>query len=135
MAKDLLLATLDDSVMQNYNNDLNAVITQLNHYIPQYYKFINDIIAVQFQYNVIIVEEMGNLSVDVPANMPEVLEQEVVKKVRILDSLCAQRSIDIESELTKGKSIENLMKQANPNYTSQIAGQIAEYARLRGAFK
>lgn len=114
---------------------MDAVIANLNHFIPQYSNFIDGIIAVQTKYNVIIVDQLGNLSVDVPENMTEATQEEVVKKVRILDNLCSQRSMDIETELDKGRSIENQIKQLKPDYTSKISGQIAEFARLRGAFK
>ena len=114
---------------------MDAVIANLNHFIPQYSNFIDSIIAVQTKYNVIIVDQLGNLSVDVPENMTEATQEEVVKKVRILDNLCSQRSMEIETELDKGRSIENQIKQLKPDYTSKISGQIAEFARLRGAFK
>jgi len=135
MARDFLLENYNNDTMQVYLSDLNTVIANLNHYIPQFSKFISDIHAVQVNYNVTLVDQLGNLSVDVPVNMSEAMEEEVVKKVRVLDSLCSQRSMDIETELAKGRSIENLIKLQNPNYTSNIAGQVAEFARLRGAFK
>jgi hypothetical protein len=135
MTSEFLLSNSNNDLMQIYTNDLNTVIANLNHYIPQFGKFINDILAVQVKYNVTIVEQLGNLSVDVPQDMSQSIQEEVVKKVRVLDSLCLQRSMDIEVEFTKGRSIENLIKLQNPSYKSQISGQIAEFARLKGAFK
>ena len=135
MTSEFLLAHSNPDHMQAYTTDLNTVISNLNHYIPQLSKFINDILQVQVKYNVIIVDQLGSLNIDVPADMTDVVQSEVVKKVRILDSLYTQRCIDIETELTKGRSIENLIKLQNPDYTSKISGQIAEFARLRGAFK
>lgn len=125
----------DQNMLYVYNCDLDVVITNLNHYIPQFSRFISDILEVQSKYNVTIVDQLGNLSLDVPENMSEAMQEEVVKKVRVLDSICLQRSMDIDAELEKGKAIENLIKQKNPNYSSKISGQIAEFARLRGAFK
>ena len=130
-----LRESFNSGLMQIYTAELDKVITNSDHYIAQFSKFINDIGAVQVKYNVIVVEEYGSLSVDVPQNMSETIEKEIVKKVRILDSLCTQRCIDIESELSKGRTIENYIKLIQPRYTSKISGQIAEFSRLRGAFK
>ena len=135
MTSEFLLSNSNSDLMQIYTSDLNTVIANLNHYIPQFSKFINDILAVQVKYNVTIMDILGNLSVDVPLNMSQATEEEVVKKIRVLDSLCLQRSMDIEAELAKGRSIENLIKLQNSSYKSQISGQIAEFARLKGAFK
>jgi len=131
---EFILSNSNDT-MQIYTSDLFTVISNLNHYIPQFGKFIGDILEIQVKYNVTIVDQLGNLSVDVPQNMSQSIVEEVVKKIRVLDSLCIQRSIDIEAEFTKGRSIENLIKLQNSNYKSQISGQIAEFARLNGAFK
>ena len=92
--------------------------------------------ALQDQYNVFVIQDAcGNLELDAPANMPDDLHSELVKKVGVLDRLCLTRIDDINLELDKAKGIENRIKTINPTYTSSISGQIAEFARLRGAFR
>jgi hypothetical protein len=115
--------------------ELDGLITTLNYTITQLSGFVSQFNDIQMAHAVkVITDPMGNMFLDVPASMPESLEKTLTTKLGIIDRLCNTHGQSISDLLHKGNLLEQQLKLENPNYTTKLSSQIAEFARLKGAF-
>jgi len=115
--------------------ELDALIASLDHLIPQLNDFVHQINNLQIQHDVKLVSNLaGDLQLDVPINMSQSVEKFLETKLGILDRLRNTHGQSISELLDKGRFLEQQLKLENPRYTTRLSGQIAEFARLNGAF-
>lgn len=115
--------------------DISNIITDLNLLLPQLASFINQFNMVVNQSSInVITDMMGNMSIDVPRDMPDSVADDISKKINIIDRLITTRGQEINDLLQKGLSLENNLKAENPQYVSQLTDKIAEFKRLNASY-
>ena len=118
------------------NLDLFNVITELNTLLPQLADFINQFHNIVNQSGINVVTDiMGNMSIDVPKDMPDSVANNISKRIGIIDRLITTRGQEVNDLLLRGLSLENKIKLENPNYLSQLSEKIAEFKRLNDSFR
>ena len=118
------------------NLDLFNVITELNTLLPQLADFINQFHNLVNQSGINVVTDiMGNMSIDVPKDMPDSVANNISKRIGIIDRLITTRGQEVNDLLLRGLSLENKIKMENPNYISQLSEKIAEFKRLNDSFR
>ena len=118
------------------NLDLFNVITELNTLLPQLADFINQFHNLVNQSGINVVTDiMGNMSIEVPKDMPDSVANNISKRIGIIDRLITTRGQEVNDLLLRGLSLENKIKLENPNYLSQLSDKIAEFKRLNDSFR
>ena len=93
------------------NLDLFNVITELNTLLPQLADFINQFHNLVNQSGINVVTDiMGNMSIDVPKDMPDSVATNISKRIGIIDRLITTRGQEINELLQRGLSVENKIK-------------------------
>ena len=116
--------------------ELTEITIKISELLPQLSDFIDQFNHVVSATNInIITDSYGNMSMDVPNTMTPAEEEEVGKRICIIDRLITTRGQEINDLLQKGLSIENQLKAQNPNFTSQILDKANEFKRLNQAYK
>ena len=82
-----------------------------------------------------VTDIMGNMSIDVPKDMPDSVADNISKRIGIIDRLITTRGQQINELLQNGLTIENRVKMENPKYISQLSDKIAEFKKLNDSFK
>jgi len=116
--------------------DLTEVIISINELMPQLSDFIlqfNNIVR-DNSINV-ITETNGNMSLDVPINMPDNQAEQLSKRIGLIDRLITTRGQEIDSLLQKGLEIEKKLKEQDSEFTSQILKKVNEFKRLNNSYK
>ena len=122
--------------LQSCSDNLTDIVSSLNHMLPQLVGFIgqfNDVIR-EFNVNVII-DSFDNLSVDVPADMPEKQAKYVTVRLGIIDTLISSHKSSINDLFQKGLDIENKLKLSDSNYSSVLTEKISEFKSLNRSYK
>ena len=118
------------------NLDLFNIITELNTLLPQLADFIHQFHNLVNQSGINVVTDiMGNMSIDVPKDMPDSVVNNISKRIGIIDRLVTTRGQEINELLQRGLSVENKIKLENPQYLSQLSDIIAEFKRLNNSFR
>jgi hypothetical protein len=118
------------------NLDLFNVITELNTLLPQLADFINQFHNLVNQSGINVVTDIvGNMSIEVPKDMPDSIANNISKRIGIIDRLITTRGQEVNDLLLRGLSLENNIKMENPNYLSQLSEKIAEFKRLNDSFR
>ena len=118
------------------NLDLLNIISDLNTLLPQLGEFINQFNNLVNQSGINVVTDiMGNMSIDVPKDMPDSVADNISKRIGIIDRLITTRGQQINELLQNGLTIENRVKMENPKYISQLSDKIAEFKKLNDSFK
>jgi len=116
--------------------DLLNIISDLNTLLPQLGEFINQFNNLVNQSGINVVTDiMGNMSIDVPKDMPDSVADNISKRIGIIDRLITTRGQQINELLQNGLTIENRVKMENPKYISQLSDKIAEFKKLNDSFK
>lgn len=116
--------------------DLTSIISDLNTMLPQLGDFIGQFNNLVSQSNInVITDSSGNMSIDVPINMPEPEAENIKKKIGILDRLINTQGQSINDLLNKGIDLEKNLKQNDPNYTSQLTSKINQLRQLNSSYK
>ncbi len=116
--------------------DIGNIVNEVNSILPQFADFIgqfNNLIS-QTGINV-ITDSAGNMSIDVPNNMPESEANKLSTRIGIIDRLITNHDTTLNDLFKKGLNLENKLKTDNPNYVSQLSEQISEYKRLNASYK
>jgi hypothetical protein len=104
--------------------------------LPQLADFIAQFNNVLQQFNVNVVSDsVGNMSVDVPADMSDDLSDHVSKKLGIIDKLINTHGSSINDLFQKGFKIESNLKKADPNYSSVLTDKVSEFKLLNASYK
>ena len=116
--------------------ELFNIISELNTLLPQLADFINQfhIIVNQSGINV-VTDVLGNMSIDVPKDMPDSVADNIGKRIGIIDRLITTRGQQINELLQNGLTIENRVKMENTKYISQLSDKIAEFKKLNDSFR
>ena len=118
------------------NMDISQIVTEINSLLPQLNDFINQFNNLVTQSGInVITDSAGNMSIDVPKNMPDSVATNISTRVGIIDRLINTRGQEINDLFQKGIQIENNIKIENPNYTSQLTNKILEFKRLNSIYK
>jgi hypothetical protein len=103
--------------------------------LPQLVNFIEQFNDVVKEYHVnVITDSAGNMSVDVPVNMPPKQVNYVSMRLGIIDTLINSHGSSINDLFQKGLSIENKLKLSDPNYSSLLTEKIAEFKALNASY-
>lgn len=113
----------------NVISELNSLLPQLNDFVYQFNNVIN-----QTGVNV-ITDTTGNMSIEVPKDMPDSEVNSVSNRIGVIDRLITTRGQEVNDLIQKGLNIENKLKSENPNYVSQLSEKIAEFKKLNESFK
>ena len=112
------------------------IVTEINSLLPQLANFINQFHTTVSQSAVnVLTDSVGNLSIDVPKDMPDDVANKISTRIGIIDRLITTRGQEINELLQKGINIENNLKIENPNYESQLTDKIKEFRRLNYLYK
>ena len=118
------------------NIDITNIVSELNVLLPQLSDFINQFNSEVNQNGInVITDSTGNMSIDVPSNMPNVEAERISTRIGVIDRLITTRGQEINDLLQKGLSIENKLKIENPDYVSQLSDKITEFKRLNNLYK
>nr|YP_009672786.1 hypothetical protein [Zelopaecilomyces penicillatus]QDE53010.1 hypothetical protein [Zelopaecilomyces penicillatus] len=116
--------------------ELTEITTKLDELLPQFSNFIEQFNHLIISTNVNVISDVnGDLSLDVPASMPDSEAEKISKKVGILDRLIGTRSQEIDKLVQKGLIMESKLKEENPNFTSQILDKVNEFKKLNSSYK
>jgi len=117
-------------------NDLNYIITNLGHMLPQLSGFIDQFHNVVNQSNIsVTTDSLGNMSMEVPANMTDIDANNIRKKIEIIDRLINSQGSKINDIFKKGLELEEQIKVTNPSYSSQLTDKISYFKALNASYK
>ena len=115
---------------------ISEIVTQIDVILPQLANFINQFNTTVIQSNItVITDTVGNMSIEVPQNIPEEVGNKLSTRVGIIDRLITTKSQDLSDLLQKGAVLENKMKLADSQYVSQLTDRMQEYKRLISSYK
>lgn len=116
--------------------DINNIVNEVNSILPQLADFIGQFNNLITQTGInVITDSVGNMSIDVPNNMPETEANKLSTRIGIIDRLITNHDTTLNDLFKKGLSLENKLKTDNPNYVSQLSEQISEYKKLNASYK
>ena len=121
-----------------YNStiDISQIIIEINTLLPQLSDFINQFHNLVSQSNInVITDSAGNLSIDVPSDMPDKEATKISTRLGIIDRLITTRGQELNDLFQKGLETEKHIKIENPNYTSQLIQKIEEFKKLNDSYK
>ena len=118
------------------NMDISQIVSDISSLLPQLSNFINqfDNLVNESGINV-ITDSFGNMTLDVPHNMPDSVANNLSNRIGVIDRLITTRGNEINDLLQKGLDVESNLRAQNSNYTSQLTEKIAEFRRLNASYK
>lgn len=115
--------------------ELIDVVKNIDELLPQLAGFIARFNQDLIQNNLsVIYDSSGNMSIDVRITMPSWKVQICQTSMRVIDNLILTRSNDIELLIYKGWSLEDTLKNEDPNFTSQILKRADELRVLKRSY-
>jgi hypothetical protein len=121
--------------MEN-NVELIGIVSQLDKLIPQLGDFIAQFHNLLTQTGVnAITDAQGNMSIDVPQNMPDITANNISKKLGIIDRLINDHGGSINDLFKRGLDIEKGLKVSNSKYVSVFTEKIATFKKLNSTYK
>ncbi|KAF2135779.1 uncharacterized protein K452DRAFT_238716 [Aplosporella prunicola CBS 121167] len=125
-----------DLPLQSCLSELTDILSSLDYMLPKLSQFIDQFhVVVQTHEINVITDSAGNMSIDVPGNMPSVVEKEITKKIQIMDKLIKSQGFEINNLFQKAHSIENNIKLVKPEYNSKIIEQLSAFNKLNASYK
>ena len=132
----------DISIIEKKNKKLimmsefMEIVDQIDALIPQFAGFIDQFNTLVIQKNInVISDSCGNMSIDVPHNMPSKEADNLSKRISIIDSLIESHNITITDLFERGFNIENKLKSDNGNHISELVNKKAEFNKLRNSYQ
>jgi len=120
----------------NSTMDITQIIVEINSLLPQLSDFIDQFHNVVSQSKInVITDSAGNLSIDVPKDMPDKDATKISTRLGIIDRLITTRGQELNDLFQKGLETEKQIKIENPNYTSQLIEKIEEFKKLNNSYK
>ena len=118
------------------NVDLSQILTEVGGLLPQLTNFITQFNNVVTQNGInVITDAHGNMSMDVPKEMSDIVANNLSKRLGIIDRLITQRGQEINELLQKGLEMEKHLKIQNPDYVSPLTEKINEFKKLNDLYK
>lgn len=118
------------------NIDMTNLIVEINDLLPQFSNFISQFNTLVIQSGInVLTDSMGNMSIDIPNDMPDAEATRVNTRIGIIDRLIKTRAQEINSLLQKGLELEKDIKIQNPEYKSELMEKVAEFKRLSASYK
>jgi hypothetical protein len=112
------------------------ILAELNSLLPQLSGFINNFNTTVNQFGInVVTDSTGNLSLDVPKEMPDAVSNKMSIRIGIIDRLITTKGQEINELLQKGINLENKLKMDNSHYVSQLTDKIQEFKRLNSLYK
>lgn len=117
--------------------ELNKILLEINILLPQLEGFINQFNSTVVESGISVVTDAatGNMSIDVPQDMPDDVANNVTTKIGVIDRLINTRGQEIKKLLEDGIRLENNIKLDNPNHQSPLTDKIREFVRLNESYK
>lgn len=116
--------------------DLSEIIVEVNRLLPQLSDFITQFNNIIIETGVnVVTDSAGNMSIDVPHDMSDSVANRISTRVGIVDRLITTQGTSINDLFQQGLKIEQGLKANNPNYTSQLTDQIAQFKQLNASYK
>jgi len=116
--------------------DICDIVSEVNRLLPQLSDFIGQFNNIVTQTGVnVITDRAGNMSIDVPHDMSDALANNISTRIGIVDRLIMTHGTSINDLFQKGLGIEQELKSNNPNYTSQLTNQIAQFKNLNSSYR
>ena len=116
--------------------ELDNIILEVNRMLPQLAGFIEQFNNIISQHGInVVTDAQGNMSMDVPASMPETTYKNISNRLGIVDRLINNHGYSISDLFQKGLSLEQEIKQTDQNYTSQLTDQIEKFKKLNASYK
>lgn len=117
-------------------DSLTEILVNINALMPQLAGFINEFNTTVIQSEIsVISDSMGNMSIDVPQNMPEYKANKLSMRIGIIDRCITTRGQEISDYLQKGMDLEKKIKMDDPNYKSLLTDKVEEFKRLNNSYK
>jgi hypothetical protein len=114
---------------------LNNIISNIDYLIPQVSDFLGQLDNLITVNKINLVTDGCGLSIDVPNTMSEQEAAMLSKRVGIIDRLIYDRSDNIKDLFRQGLSIEENLKKANPQYTSQLSGRMDTFKHIADKYR
>jgi hypothetical protein len=116
--------------------EISQIIIEINSLLPQLSDFIDQFHNLVYQSKInVITDSAGNLSIDVPKDMPDKDATKISTKLGIIDRLITTRGQELNDLFQKGLETEKHIKIENSNYTSQLMEKIEEFKKLNNSYK
>jgi len=116
--------------------EIQEIIGELNSLLPQLTNFINQFNSTVSDTGInVITDSVGNMSIDVPDNMPDDVANKLSTRIGVIDRLITTRGQEINDLLHKGLQIENKLKMEDNKYIPRITEKIKEFERLNASYK
>ena len=117
-------------------SEFMEIVDQIDALIPQFAGFIDQFNTLVIQKSInVITDSCGNMSIDVPNNMPSKEADNLSKRISIIDSLIESHNITITDLFERGFNIENKLKSDNGNKVSELINKKAEFNNLRNSYR
>jgi hypothetical protein len=117
-------------------SEFMEIVDQIDALIPQFAGFIDQFNTLVIQKSInVISDSCGNMSIDVPHNMPSKEADNLSKRISIIDSLIESHNITITDLFERGFNIENKLKSDNGNHISELVNKKAEFNKLRNSYQ
>lgn len=115
---------------------LSEVVQQLDILLPQLETFIHQFHELVIASNVnVITDSVGNMDIDVPANMSYAEADNVSKRLGIIDRLINTRGQQINELFQRGIEIERNITLENPSHVSYLTSKIEFFKSLNESYK
>lgn len=116
--------------------DISNIVSDINEMLPQLANFIGQFDTLVAQSNInVITDSAGNMSIDVPTDMPDPEAHNIQKKIGIIDRLINTHTQNIDDLIKKGLSLEQDLKQTDSKYVSQLSEKINQFKELNSSYK
>ena len=109
--------------------DLNRMLPQLNNFINQFHDYINEI-----GINV-ITNAQGSLDIDVSNTVTDTTALQYANRINIFDSLIRHHIDSIEDLLQRGLVLEDQIREWNSNYVSKLTENKNIFNNLTESYK
>jgi NADH-ubiquinone oxidoreductase chain 3 len=109
------------ATVSDLESELDGIIAELNRLLPQLATFIS-----RFNQTIvgtginIVTDALGNLGIDVLADMDDNTAQQIANRVELIDSLIRNHVSRIRELLTRAIEIERQISESNGDYVSKL---------------
>lgn len=118
-------------VTESFHCDISQFIADISALLPQFSDFITQFNNVLSESGInVITDSSGNMSIEVPKNMPDSTAKNFSTRIGIIDRLITTRGQEINDLFQKGTILENKLRMENPNHVSELAPKIEQFKKL-----
>ena len=111
---------------------LTEIFIELGQLLPQLDKLIDSFHTIVNTNNIAVISDgVGNLSIDVPGNMPDAKALELQERIGLVDILINKQGAKIHDLFQQGQALEEQLKSTDSNYTSQLTAKLGVFNDLK----